>query len=312
MGLDKTVRPLTQSMLSAYNWCPMKYNYQYVIGLVPVAMHLPYLIGGAVHIGVPFLLKYKDLKHASKSALEFTDKAKKEFEKIHIMSTDQDQDFINQQISVSSIINNYNIFYKYRIQEIKVIFLERILQSRLFLEPISGVFKLTGKIDALIKFNGKMYVYELKSSKSLSYEAMMGYYAQMMTYYILAKERFPNIAGIYIDGIQKPQIKLGQNEQVEDYIKRLDSLYTSEKMFFHDIIVPQSKHLKQFKELIEDTAGRISFSEENNAFMHNRFMCRVYGQCEYLLLCDNGENELTMRKYRKTTSANEELEEEAV
>ena len=306
-------RPLTQSMINSYCWCARKYWYQYIYGVVLDIFHFPFVIGEAAHTGVQSLLKYKDLDKALEAAADIIQKRKTEYEKTHTLSADEDQNIIFQQVNVEAMIRNYYSYYKDFIKEVKVLFIERILKYDM---NLAGNFILTSKLDAIIKLRSEIYVYELKTSKSPSYESVMGAYAQMMSYYINASQKY-KIAGIYFNVIKKPQFKLGKNESTEDYLIRLEENYKLPDNFYDDIVIPQKRHIKQLTDLIKSKAIDIHYCEEddyvtyaNGDWWHyNRFMCRIYGNCEYLPLCDNGINDLTLRRYRRTTSMNEELED---
>ncbi|HDK42910.1 MAG TPA: hypothetical protein ENG87_06010 [Candidatus Pacearchaeota archaeon] len=302
----KNKKPLTQSMLKCYNWCPKKYYYEYIMNIVLARLYSPFLIGEGIHIGILYLLiKKKKYKKAIRLAKKIMNYRKDEYEKNRVTSVYEDQEFIYQSICAESIIANYYKYHKNFIKKIKIISSEKIIQTNI---DLPGNFILTAKVDGIIKFDEKKYVYELKTVKSASHSYIMSNYFQFLHYYFVTKKEKKNIKGIYIDGIKKPSIKLKQNESEEDFMSRLSEIYKSSDNYYHDIIRPPRKHVKQYYNNMMKTAYRITESTKTNFFECKRDMCRIYGDCAYLLLCDKGVNPMTLMKYREKTTTNEELE----
>lgn len=295
-------RPLTQSMIRDFNVCRRKYWYKYIELWKRKTFHFPFEIGSAVHIGIPNLFKTKDTDQSVCMALDYLHKQKAEFEKFIPFSGEEDQEFVYQYTCVESIIRNYARFYSVLISNSKMSAFEEIIEFPKLYLP--GDFVLTAKLDAILFPN---MLYELKTSKNLSYDSVMNHYPQVLHYFIPSADKF-GITKIYIDMIQKPTIRQMKTENQEQFIVRLDEYYFQSQSFYREIISPDKRHLNQTINLIRETAKKIVEAEDKGNFYCNRFSCRVYGTCEFLDFCDYGINEYNILKFVKKTGVNEELE----
>lgn len=301
-------RPLTQSMIRDFNRCPRKYYYKYIDLYKRKAFHLPFLIGGAVHIGVPHLFKTKRVDESVNKALICLRKQKAEFEKIILFSGEEDQEFIYQSVCVESMIRNYSRFYSGLISSSKMKAFEEIIEFPIL--NLSGGFILTAKIDSLLFINrDEPLLYELKTTKNLGYDHVMLHYPQSLYYFITTFQKY-NTKRIYIDMIQKPTIRQTKTETQEQFITRLDEYYTQSQNFYSEIIRPEKRHVNQMINITRETAKKIVEAEDKSSFYCNRFSCRLYGACEFLDFCDYGVNAINTLKFVKKTSINEELGEE--
>lgn len=302
--MNKDQRPLTQSMIKTFNWCEMKYYYEYVMRIIPKLINFPYVVGAAFHEGTLSFMKWKDEERSLQLLLNYLDNKKNEFSLEHAMSAEQDQEFYYQSINAKSMFENFIVFYNKFIYETKVLCMERVFESSKIKLP--GKFVLMGKLDAIIKHKKNRYTYELKTSKTPSYDAIMGYYAQIITYYILASEKY-KLDGCMISAIKKPQLKMKEKESEEEFTTRLEDNYEHAGNYFDETVIPQKNQIKQHTDFIKDTADRIIKAEKKKQFQMNRFMCRVYGVCPYLILCDAGRTKINLAKYKKKYSVNPEL-----
>jgi hypothetical protein len=303
-------RALTQSMIKTFTKCPRQYYYEYVECIVPKRLHFPFIVGGAVHSGIESLLKDKKLKKGLSAVKKYMRKEKKKYTADNVMSAEEDQEFEFQKINAVSIVENYYHFRKIFLDKVKVIASEKIVQLPYDSLELPGDFIITGKVDAVIKhkdYKKMKMLFELKTTKSASYQGIMHYYSQFLHYFICAQKEF-DLDAIYIEAIQKPQLKLGKNEDIQSYMERLKEKYGDESNYFYDVIEPKKRHLRQTVETIKYIAKRIYVAEKRNKFPHYRHNCTLFGVCPYKALCDDGINAATLKKFRRKTSVNEELE----
>lgn len=301
-------RPLTQSMISTFRNCRRKYYYTYILCLKSKEFHIPFAVGSALHFGIPgSLFISKDVKKAVKAGLDHMNERKKKFEKMTSFSGEEDQGFIYQCTCVESVIVNYAKFYKTFIHDLKVLSTEKIIEHKKLILP--GGFVLTGKTDAVLKYNNTVFLYELKTSKNLQYDRLLMYYPQVLTYFLITATEKRNVpTEIYLDAVQKPQIRIKKDESKEEFIYRLDEYYTSSQSFQHERWIPRTRNLNQMHIIVRETAKEIVEAEDKDNFYCNRFSCRVFGVCKFIDFCDYGINDLNMIKFTKKTSVNEELE----
>ena len=288
-------RYISQGMINTFNWCEMKYFFYYVERIVSAYFHFPFVVGGATHEGVQHLLKKKNYKIARKKLLKYMELQKSNYEKIRTMNINDDREFQYQLANVEGMLKYYNDFYKDTlIKDCKMLFIERVIYSKI---ELPGNFILMVKIDGIMLYKNDKFIYELKSTKSATYNGIMAAFPQALTYYIVAKEKY-KLKGIYINGIEKPQIKIKKNESIKDFIKRLGEKYSSNS-FFDEIIIPSKRQVDQHILFIKDTIKRIIQAEKTGEYRCNRFMCRIYGVCVYLPICDYGRTPNVMNRYIK-------------
>jgi hypothetical protein len=303
-------RALTHGMIKTWKSCKEKLRLAYILLWKPRTFHFPFVTGEGVHEGLGELMKYKDVDRAIEHAEKNMDsQAKKFVEENGSMSAEMDQEFYTQCVYVQAMIENYAIFNRAFIKNVVVLARERVIPAR---EPVDETnFIHTAKDDAVIRYNGKRYLYEFKTAKSLILDQLMQHLPQLSGYYIRTSERY-KLDGVYLDAIQKPMIKMTKNEDREQFLRRLELYYASPDKYFYEIFTLSKRHLEDYQNMIIDTAGEIEKTQREygigNTWPRNRYNCRVYGSCEFLPICDYGFNAINQSKFIKKSSQNEELE----
>jgi hypothetical protein len=193
------------------------------------------------------------------------------------------------------------------------VFVEKILSY-----PIIDGVDLTGKIDEFVDYKDNDFLYEIKSTRSITSDYIQKYHMdpQTLTYLILCETNGYETNRIMLDLIKKPGIRQGKNESEASFFKRLMDLYqdlennfTRESYIISDQII--KKHYRSIKEdckIIGDLIN-MSLKKSDKLCTHNYNWCYVYSPCQFVPLCRDGENNMTLAMYRNKTSRNEELEE---
>jgi PD-(D/E)XK nuclease superfamily len=303
-------RPLTHGMIRVFNTCHEKARLSYVELWKPKTFHFPFVAGEAIHEGLQELLKYKDPDRAVQHAEDNLTMQQQKYIQQHLsMSADDDQELYQQRIYVEAIIRNYARFYKKFVKEVIVLSREKKIPAK---ERISDtMFVHTAKVDMIIKWLGKRYLYELKSAKTLVLDWLMGNKPQITGYWIRAIEKY-RLDGVYLDAIQKPSIRMGKNEEKSEFLVRLEDYYSNADKYFYEIFTLSEREIEDYKGLIVMTAS--AFQEYLNSdwkghWQRNRYSCKIMGSCEFLPICDYGLNQMNKDRYIKKTSFNEELED---
>lgn len=298
-------RSLTNSMIKIFNTCQQKYKLQYIDLLTPKMFYMPFAVGGAIHDATAKLFKTKNVEKAVHTGTQYLEKTKKSYELEKVFSEEEDQAYIYQLSCIEAIVRNYAAFYADFVRNVRVIASEEILESSM---KLPGGFTLTTKPDAVLRHNDKTILYEQKTARVLSKDYAMIHLPQILTYYSPANDKY-NIDEVRIDIIKKPSITQRKEESIEEFLTRLSEWYLLPEQFYLEEFVVRPKHLKQHLSLIYSTAQNIVRAENENNFPCNRYSCRIFRACEYLLLCNHGMNPMTLMKYRKKEIINEELSE---
>ncbi|RMF58322.1 MAG: PD-(D/E)XK nuclease family protein [Bacteroidetes bacterium] len=153
---------------------------------------------------------------------------------------------------------------------------------------------LHGFIDCMIRFEDGWALQELKtaSQPDQDYFNRVRLDWQVMLYMLGAKSllgEFPKY--LLYDVIVKPQIRLRQNEGLEDYRNRLVELYTgrdSDRMFVRERLILPTKNVKEaMKEVALFNAIRRKMNEMEYWPKNPNSCTGRYGSCLFLPICSN-------------------------
>lgn len=293
---------LTQSMLKTFCECPAKFKFSYIDLYTTKSFHFPFTVGTATHEGILSLLKTKNIDKSIDKAISTFDNARFEFEKNQPLSMEESQEFELQKTYVQSMIFNYGKFHAPFLKNMKVICIEKQVESSL-----PSKYKFVTKMDAVIKFEEKKYLYELKTSAYLNADTAKTNYGQTLAYFLNAQKKY-KLDGIYIDIIKKPLIRQKTTESTEEFLNRLNIFYTNSENFDFNLIYPDITHLKQYKDFILITEKEILKSILKKQFKYNRYSCRAYNKdCDFKPICDYGLNPMTEMRFKLKTRPNEEI-----
>ncbi len=179
----------------------------------------------------------------------------------------------------------------------------------------SPKFYSTGKVDALVKYLGHYWVHELKTAKVWNQKdvELLPIDPQVGRYIYGAEKHFGvPIAGAIYTVIQKNQFRLGKNETVEafrkrviaDYAKRPDFYFIRNSIYINRDAVDQAAYIDW--EVAKDMqAARIYRNV-------GKFTCGL--GCDYKRLCTSTDEQQYSHNlhtfYRQKVAKHEELEDE--
>lgn len=293
---------LTQSMLKTFCECPAKFKFSYLDLYAPKSFHFPFTVGTATHEGILSLLRTKNIDKSVNNAINTFETIRKEFEMTQPLSAEESQEFELQKTYVQSMITNYAKFHAPFLNSMKIICIEKQIESNL-----PSKYRFITKMDAVIKFEDKKYLYELKTSAYLNADTAKSNYGQTLAYFLNAEKKY-TLDGIYIDIIKKPLIRQKTNESTEEFLNRLDLFYTNPETFDFNLIYPDRMHLQQYKDFILITEKEILKYIKKNQFKHNRYSCKSYNRdCDFKPICDYGFNPMVEMRFRLKSCPNEEI-----
>jgi hypothetical protein len=162
------------------------------------------------------------------------------------------------------------------------------------INPTTGAksksFKLSGKVDGIIKVKGRWWLVEYKTAGQVgkSYIDKLALDTQITTY-IHAVQRQLNIKidGVIYRVLRKPTIKQTKKETVWQYLDRLTTDYKSrpEFYFFEERLYRSQNDLKEFESELWDLTQDMLKCRRENLWYKNTSRCLDWGNCEFMPLC---------------------------
>jgi hypothetical protein len=164
---------------------------------------------------------------------------------------------------------------------------------------ISRKYTLQGKIDMIVKIDGKYWIMEHKTASQIDagYLDRQRHDLQIALYAIGYEQMTGNkITGIIYNVLKKAGLRQGKTETIEAYFTRLlDKYKTDPEMFFRtEIYLDNRKRLDVKQELWD-----ISQAMNTDNYFKNRTQCYVFGECEYFKICNSSDNPMVIQQYYK-------------
>ncbi len=321
---------ITQSALRTFRKCPRLYEQYYQQLFRPI------------HVAEP--LKYGTVWHNIREAwwkavggrLGFSLET---FHKIYNVNHEDYDPFIAAKLAMMLI--GYHTRWSQYIDSVEILGVEMPFHMSI-VNPRTGkesrTFVLEGKLDAVIRDQGKLWVVEEKTAgqdlpPEAPYWRRLEIDPQCSVYYDAVKKMFgEEPAGVKYFVNVKPQIKPAKktenikykkdgsgpyaNQRLEDetpeqYRQRLEELIIKDpERFYHLVEVPRlDKDIYASQMDIWDTAKSIRAAEVSGVWLRNPDNCiSIIGQtCSFLPVCTNRASLEDTMLYRKAETAHEEL-----
>lgn len=313
---------ITTSAMKTFKSCPMKYYFEYVLGLVPLQVPKALSIGSLYHVGLEMLEKGgADLdyieSHLREAELERCDRTGAKFNEF---------DFC----LAMEMIRAFDAGSGWR--EWKVVAVEKQY------EVTTGYAKrMLGKLDGLIEIEGKRFILEHKTSAKFGERYLNNLlWDEQSTNYCFAYQRMledgvidggqiygvfycitekallrPFIKTVDIKYNKDGSVKKGQHladETPEEFRERLHEWYAAEPRVHTTLVNHTAKDLEERIKEFNATLKVILQAERDGAFYRNPANCREL-ECPYACKCleNTPDTDVLFRVKERT---NEELSKE--
>jgi ATP-dependent helicase/DNAse subunit B len=169
--------------------------------------------------------------------------------------------------------------------------------EREFCIPLGDDIFIMGKKDKRIRksSDGKIYIVEHKTAGQInsSYINKLPRDQQTLTYTWADSKENPDepSVGVIYDVVKKPTIRQKVKETREEYLHRLEKLYTEqpEKHFYRETLRYNADHLKKFEKNLKVVTKHMRTCEEdpkNNAYRSWPSACDDFGGCPFKEICN--------------------------
>ena len=215
---EKQKRIITHSAVECFQECRVKYDYRYNRELIPTEPQTALDFGTAIHAGLEFWFKYGIEKGALEAALTAGSQAGLSTENL---------------IKVQAMLERY--FEIYKTETFEVIDVEKIFNVRLRNPKTwkySKTYMFWGKVDGLVRIDNAYWILEHKTVRDITedYLAALELRAQTALYAVaIEQETGLPIKGAIYDLMQKPGIKMAQEETPEEFEARKAALLAKSK-----------------------------------------------------------------------------------
>lgn len=295
----QTPRILTYSMMNNFLACRRMYEYRYERNLVPVEKSAALSFGTLVHAGLEFWFKYHNANGAVNAVESLAEKL--DIDEIEVAKA-------------SVLLERYTKFYSldpFDVEEVEYEFCTPLINPKT--KYPSKTFRLSGKVDGIVRMNGKLFILEHKTTSAIDdayigrilIDSQISIYANAISYVL----NEPVVGAIY-DILVKPRTKFKEGETEEQFEARKAELLAKSKTGKTTAKRQERETIEQYKErlnadITDDNFRReiVCFSKEDlrehlaevwdigQALRHpcifrNTGNCSKYGKpCPYLALC---------------------------
>lgn len=275
--------------------CDRYYFWQWVLNIVPRKLNIPLWFGAVMHAGFQALA---NPKLYSKKIYKIMDaESKKELSKYALISSDTAE--IQLQLSIAKcIIKVYLEEYKDKIKHLNNTKTEIPFTMKLTESPV--VYE--GTIDSYGTKKSKIITVENKTTKVLDdnffgllkFDIQINGYAQAIKSELEGK--YPSQC--YYTAFRKPQIRVKQDETVQDFLTRLEEDLHARKEWYYVTFkhnFGENSILEVMTDIERATAElykkytELSTKQILNPYYwpRRRSHCLWYGICPYVILCKN-------------------------
>ena len=318
------VNVLTQSMVSTFQTCRKQYDYRYNKEIVPVEESTSLGVGSAVHAGLE--MWFRGATQAD--AVEMTENFPGLSEADQVKSSVLVSKYIDKWRGENRIDIMFDVVDVEKVFEIPLINPDTRRKSRQWL--------VSGKVDGIVRMNGKLFILEHKTSSSVSDEYIMriSIDRQIMLYAraieMVMKE--PVVGAVY-DVLIKSGLKMRKGETDEEFAMRRAELIAKSKTGTTTAKQKTAETYDEFKARVSDDINQDNFFRRIVTFdpldVENQMrelwgiakdirsgmiykstsQCCVSGRnCPYLLLCVNGGDITKCQDEYKYCKAHSELD----
>lgn len=287
------MQTISYSTIKAFLNCKRKYYFYYIKGLMLKFSNPNFIFGNVMHFGL-----HQIYSKNSKYIIDTVKFLNEEKNKIKFINPKDEEKLNKFEYQIRSMLLAYNEYYMSFIKKTTHIKNEFSLEY-----PIDGyLFKI--KIDNILKYNGQLYIHEIKSVKTLSEDYINNIKNDLQTHIYFHINNIANkefkIKGILFDAIQKPGIRQKEKEDVNEYLQRLKEYYFQNKEFFYmDKIEKPLLNKNRIINLIKAVIVDMKNCVNENDYYPNETACYQFQKCEYFDLCHIGENKETLFNFKR-------------
>lgn len=317
-------RIITHSAMEMFRTCRVKWDYRYNKEIDTAEKETSLAFGSAIHKGLEHWFKYGNAEEAVAAGMaEGAEEGLKS------------EDLCKIQVMLEKYVE------KYATEAFETIAVEKVFNKPL-VNPATGrnskTFRLSGKVDAVVKMEDGFYILEHKTTSDINekYMEALEIKAQTAIYAWALEDECQPMRGVIYDILEKPGIRMTTEESEEDFEKRKAALLAKSKTgktsakrreaetvddFMarcREKITDESFQRKVIRIDIERKYKELEITWRTAKDMIRPFIyrssaaCIIFGKvCPYLNLCRaNGMVEACNGEYIRK-QANEELEEDA-
>ena len=264
MTLDTNHVYIDSTKLRSWLTCRKHYELRHLRHLAPIVVSAPLSFGKAWHTIAEMLAKGKT-----------TEEAITNYKTIYTNETKDELRTVNKGVE---LINLYT--KKYKIEPFKYLHTETP-----FAMPLQDDIVLCGKEDAIVEWNGEIYVFERKTTSRLGITFFKKFRQdyQIDIYCLACRELVGSCAGAIIDAVRvcKPKAKM-EVDLVRDIVGRTDRDLDTAK--------------EEIIEIVKDI--------RNGKIYKNKMSCYTWGGGEFLPICESHENPKVIRDFYKESRWN--------
>jgi hypothetical protein len=280
------IRVLTHSEMRTWKQCRAKHNFQYTLKLRSTEGEASYFRrGGTVH-------RFIELMYLKVKTGEWTiERFVKELENHWAVVSREvklvaPEDLQKEFAVIKGMVLAYHKHYFLTEQ-----FEGVVTEKELFHEVDGACF--AGKIDAIVKKEGKYYVHDYKcvSNFTATDRLLLNVDEQFTLYILLAQLSFgKEFAGGIRTAIESPNIKQGKKETVAEYCDRVVADYLDRPEFYLSrVISPRSQ--EQVQQYRIDVVGLYN-EIVNSTAIHRSPSTMTCGMCDFLEVCTEVDAEV--------------------
>ncbi len=323
----------TYSFWNAFRNCRKSNEWRYVRELVPIERDPSLSFGTLIHRCLDIWHGHRDLSAALEFIeCSFPDRVRDEWQRR------------NWHLA-TAMMRGYAA--RYPNEEFEVVALEQVFEGPI-VNPATGAasrtFVLAGKVDGILKIDGRYWLLENKTAASIdaSYlerlwtdfqivlyshyvEAALGFPIAGVIYNILGKARLQQSEGETEEEFQarraeliaksktgKSSAKRKLPESDEDFQARLAEKYADPEMFHRETLFLSRDQIDSLRsELWELTQAYLEARRRGVFYMNSSYCFNFRKPCAYFSLCRSGGSRLVIENFYERRPPNEELNEDA-
>jgi len=254
--INKPGLELDYSMISTYLCCQKRFQFRYVLNLVPKVETRPYSFGGAIHAGLDVWHTKRNVEATVKKFLE-------------VYKEDLEKDDKRTNRMGEWILRNYAQTYAH--EPFKVLESERC-----FALEFPKDLRFMGRIDKIVDWDGMIWVVDHKTTSSMGYAYGKKVEPNMqLTGYVWAARQlgYPKCVGVLVDAVlvAKGLLEAASRAKLTP-LARFDSYISDARM-------------KEWGSIVRHASKDINRSTQEEVFYPNWDMCTYYGECPYRKIC---------------------------
>jgi hypothetical protein len=253
---------LSYSQINTFSKCEMMGYWTYVKEYEKLSLNHNFIIGTEYHYGLGLIYEKKPIDIVLSKVKKHYDANVQEQRKAGVVSSNDEQDLIENKIIVLGMLKGYSEYNKKDIAKMKLIANE---SDASYLIPKTDA-KIRIKLDNILAYKKDWFGHEIKTSKTVNakYVENSQYSFQVAIYFHVYNAQFDlprskrpegqKLSALLYDAVQKPGIRKKKGESERQFLTRLSQYYTASDAstkFYKDTFEP-----KISAEHVYDTLGK--------------------------------------------------------